>query len=824
MQITAETDKNANVSVIAGSGDAHAASRWLTPGWSALILGLLVFASFSAVLLGKRTFVFRDFGLFSYPVAFFHKESFWRGELPLWNPYNYCGIPFLAQWNTMVLYPASLIYVLLPLTWSLPFFCVAHLWWGGLGMYYLAHNWTKHRLASALAGVIFSFNGLSLNFLMWPSHIATFAWLPWVLWLVPEGWRRGGKYLVLAVLIASLQMLAGGPETILFTWTVLLLLVCGEWLGSGRPGTSLDSTIGRKKEEDHSPLRRQESRFRWRRRILPRFVCTALLVFMVCAAQLLPFLQLLLHSQRDSSYGTASHNWAIPPWGWANFLVPIFRTSATTQGVHLQNIQGWTSSYYAGIGTVFLAALALRYVKEWKVRLISIIVGISLILAWGDLTLLFQAIQKVFPLIGFVRYPVKFIIPVLALLPLLAAFGLKSLMHQDNNSTGRFERICFGLLVCLIAGIVALEWGTPAETWRTTLINGASRAAFLTLIFGLLQPLRASFAKGVALGNRVVTGPAKAILSMHGCCLGPTRAMVCGALLLLAFWFDLATHVPLQNPTVSPHIYAASGTRNNIPVEQPGSSGFSRVMLSASLRRTLQTGPLLSGEENFWRNRMAARGNANMLDAIAQMDGFFSLVPGEIFKLAALPYSETRPEIANLLDFMAISRIAAVGTPVEWHIRPGALPLVTAGQQPLLEDQLTAYNALVADTNDFRQVVFLPPEARSLLATAGRAEVSVKEVSASGHGLLIEAETPTPTLMVVAQTFYPAWQAFVDRQRTTIWRANYAFQAIYLPKGKHTVRVAYNDRTFRLGVLLSMLGCLLSGGLWLVSSHRWKRL
>ena len=55
------------------------------------------------------------------------RESFWRGEMPLWNPYNNCGLPFLAQWNTLALYPGSLFYLLLPLSWALGVFCLLHL-------------------------------------------------------------------------------------------------------------------------------------------------------------------------------------------------------------------------------------------------------------------------------------------------------------------------------------------------------------------------------------------------------------------------------------------------------------------------------------------------------------------------------------------------------------------------------------------------------------------------------------------------------------------------------------------------------------------------
>jgi hypothetical protein len=68
--------------------------------------------------------------------------------MPLWNPLNNCGMPFLAQWNTLSLYPLSLIYLLLPMPWSLGIFCLAHLFLAGMGMYYLAFRWTGHRLAA----------------------------------------------------------------------------------------------------------------------------------------------------------------------------------------------------------------------------------------------------------------------------------------------------------------------------------------------------------------------------------------------------------------------------------------------------------------------------------------------------------------------------------------------------------------------------------------------------------------------------------------------------------------------------------------------------
>src|SRR5258706_9320788 len=214
---TAEEKTNSLINSI----NLSASKFCLTGPRFALLLALLIFVQFPQVLLGLQTFVVRDYGFFAYPLAHFQRECFWRGELPFWDPYNNCGAPFLAQWNTMPLYPPALIYLLLPLSWSLSFFCLLHLFWAGLGMYFLGYRWTGNRLGASVAGLVFAFNGLSLNLLMWPSHIATFSWMPWVVLTVEQGWRSGGRKLVIAAACGALQMLAGGPETILLTWLFL---------------------------------------------------------------------------------------------------------------------------------------------------------------------------------------------------------------------------------------------------------------------------------------------------------------------------------------------------------------------------------------------------------------------------------------------------------------------------------------------------------------------------------------------------------------------------------------------------------------------------
>jgi uncharacterized membrane protein YfhO len=68
----------------------------------------------------------------------------------------------------------------------------------------------------------------------------------------------------------------------------------------------------------------------------------------------------------------------------------------------------------------------------------------------------------------------------------------------------------------------------------------------------------------------------------------------------------------------------------------------------------------------------------------------------------------------------------------------------------------------------------------------------------------IEVEAAEPSLVVVAQTHYHDWHAYVDGQPAHLLRANYTFQAVQVPAGRHHVRLAYEDLTFQFGAAVSI--------------------
>jgi hypothetical protein len=196
-------------------------------------------------------------------------------------------------------------------------------------------------------------------------------------------------------------------------------------------------------------------------------------------------------------------------------------------------------------------------------------------------------------------------------------------------------------------------------------------------------------------------------------------------------------------------------------------------------------------------------------------DGFFALTPKEISEVTHLVYARTNEELSGLHDFMAVSKITAPGRMFDWITRPTALPLVTAGQGPIFTDECKALEGLTQTNIDLRRVVFLPAEARAEILADRQESAQVLASEFSSRKVSIQTEAPARSLIVISQTYYPAWKGYVDGERVKIWRANYAFQAIQVPAGRHNVELKYEDRAITVGATLSVLGLVGCAGLWL---------
>lgn len=739
---------------------------WLRSGRFAALLATLLGATFPQVLAGLESFTYFDGGQFAYPVALYHREAFWRGEVPLWNPLNSCGIPFLAQWNTMTLYPPALFYLLLPWAWSFGVFGLAHLFLAGLGMYTLAWRWTGQRLAAAVAGAVFAFNGLTWHALIWPSILGALAWMPWVVWSVERACRDGGRWVLLAAVAGALQLLTGGVEVILLTW-----LAVGAWwlVEVGARALALGRSVG-------------------------RLLCAGGLAAGLAAAQLLPFLELLAHSQRSSVYSAGGMGGiaAMPLSGWANFLVPLFGCVRNAQGVWVQAGQSWTASYYLGAGTIALALVAVWRVRDRRVRLLTALTVFALVMAWGRRGLVYEWATAVLPVLGFIRFPVKFVALATFALPLLAAAGVAWLLGGASANWPRERRRLIGLVagLGLCAGVlVALAWKHPtaASSLGATLTSALTRQVFLLGIVGAVVWLRQRS------GERA------------------RRLVQLGLIVLL--WLDVFTHSSNLSPTAPRTALAPDTIREYFGWTNALQLGSTRAWQSPDSLWRLAAAGAPEPETDLYQRRLALFLNCNLLDHVPKFDGFYSLDVKEFLDLFQHVYF--RPKAAEgWKDFLAISHTSDPADPLGWVRREGALPLLTAGRRPVFADEAMILQRVLGEDFDPRREVYLPSAAQAA-AQATReapAQVSVQEFRA--HRVRARVRADAAVWVTVAQTFYPAWRAYVDGRPVRLWRANYAFQALEVPAGDHEVTLAYEDRAFWAGAVLSLLSLLGGGVTW----------
>lgn len=744
-------------------GGNHAAKihDWLEPRRFCLILAILVIIPFHQVLLGGQTFVIRDFGLFSYPVAYYLKESFWRGEIPLWNPMSYCGVPFLAQFNTLTLYPLSLIYCLLPLQWALPFFCLLHLYLAGLGMYFLARRWSGSNLGGAIAGVVFAFNGLSLSMLMWPSHTAGYALMPWTVFFAETAWKKGGRHLIIAAIVCALQVLTGSPEEILFSWILMAILALVHLV---------------EKQNAMLPL-------------ALRFVGVGILAAGLSAPGWLPFLDFTTHSQRDAAF--AGSEWSMPLFGWANFFVPLYQTQRW-QTLVVQVSQYWTSSYYLSVAAIFLATIAIVRRPNLRVILLGVGLLLSVVLAFGDAGYVYGWLRHTLPFLGMFRYPVKFVLLTAFVAPLLASYAIA---HFETRKHWSLEWAVAGVVLALIALVVYLG-NSPAATvpWKELLHNAAWRAGFfVAAVIALL----------------LLTQNAK------------RRPLSIGLLIVLV-WADLLTHVPWQNPSGDSSLFQPGLARMKVQLNPEPTLGESRMGMSPEVWKSLYHRPTDEPVPTFLVERITFLGNLNLLDNLAKADGFFSLNTKHTDTVLHSGFVLSSNSLEHLEDVLAISQTIQKTNSLEWVPRTSFLPIVTAGQEPVFDNDLANLKAICNPSADIRHTVYLPLEAKDQVKAKREDRARIVEKHFGYNNVSVTVDTPTPAMTSITQSYYHNWKAYVDGAATKLWRANYAFQAVEIPAGKHELKLVYEDTAYSWGCGLFAVTAVACAGVWTLASKRNK--
>ncbi|GAB4529913.1 MAG: hypothetical protein OHK0046_50140 [Anaerolineae bacterium] len=151
------------------------------------------------------------------------------GELPLWNPHQFSGIPFMAAGQQSTLYPLSILYYVLPLTAAYGWFTVANLWLAGVFMYLFLRGLGVARIGGVVAGITYQLCGFFIASVVFPMIIGAVVWLPLLLLMVEFVIQRRpllGRpmaipWVVIGAAALGCNILAGHVEITIYTLLIM---------------------------------------------------------------------------------------------------------------------------------------------------------------------------------------------------------------------------------------------------------------------------------------------------------------------------------------------------------------------------------------------------------------------------------------------------------------------------------------------------------------------------------------------------------------------------------------------------------------------------
>jgi hypothetical protein len=142
----------------------------------------------------------------------------------------------------------------------------------------------------------------------------------------------------------------------------------------------------------------------------------------------------------------------------------------------------------------------------------------------------------------------------------------------------------------------------------------------------------------------------------------------------------------------------------------------------------------------------------------------------------------------------------------------------------MVTDDQSALTRLGSPSFDpFQTAVVTATDAAALRGLTVRERVrSARILSYTSQEVQIDADTDRPALLVLNDSDYPGWKAYVDGRKARVYPANYMFRGVLLTPGKHMVRFAYEPVSFVTGAVLSGIGllCLAAFVLWSLSRSR----
>jgi len=732
-----------------------------------------------------------------YPARALLARAIKSGELPLWNPYQMCGTPFLADAQSAVLYPPNLLFAILPPDRALGLLAALHLFAAGAFTYLFLKGLGLGRIAATFGGITFMLGGFAVVWLELPVFLSTGVWLPLALYLIHLAHeRRSAPYAAGAGIAIGLSLVGGHPQIAFYC----LLTTALYWVYLAVSG-------------------RRRTAVWW------SFALAGLtfgIGFALAAPQLLASAELAALSHRGGSSATAEgyaaySALAVPVRTLITLLVPDFfgnPSKGTFWGA------GEYAEYCSYVGVLPLLLVPLAFGGKGNPRkhawFFSMLAALALLMALGTgVNRLFY-----FGVPGFARSgsPARVLVLFMFSVAALGALGLDRILNDDGKTRRHtvFRVLLSGLGVLVL---VSLLLQSNLRLLQTEL----STVEALRSLLPAVRMFPALLVVGIGLILLTVTGP-----------LG---RQIGGALAVGVLAADLLAFGMPYNPTCRPSdVYPSTELTDFLKKD----TDFSRIM------------PL----NQSWALREFPKAvlppNCAGVYGLFDVQGYGSLYPVRYKALLDTAGGRDSCPVENgnmvfarnpgspIYDLLGVRRVISrepIGGRHEKvggcyvYRNPGTLPrafLVHAIEYADDEEILRLIAEKEADLHSVVLVNFgdgerLDPWKTGYLQTPARTVKAdrVRVEKYTFNTVTLSVEAARAGILVLTDQYSPGWKARVDEKISPVVRADYAFRAVAVPPGRHTVTFRYTPQPFEMGLRYARVALVLIVGLGIYTVVRY---
>jgi len=733
-----------------------------------------------------------------YPFRTYAAEVIKNGYLPLWNSLSFSGAPLLATFQSAILYPLNLFYFLLSpaKAWSLEIIFQPLL--AALFTYLFLRNLKINKIASLTGGIIYAFSGFSIIWLEYNVHGHTSAYIPLLFYSI-DRYFKDRRWGLLFPIGLGLQIFAGYPQVTIYA----ILSAVAYFL-----------------------FRLSEKKNNYQKFFSLSFKFALFLVLGLClaASQLLPGIELFRQSQRSIEVIGPGGPLVYLPWQrLVTFIAPDFFGNPATG--NSWGVGDYTSVIgYSGVLSLITTTLAIVWIKRKEVKFF---LGLLLVALLFTLESPIAALVNQLGILGAgAASTIRILVLANFSLAVLAALGLDLLNSKRKSFKSAFKIGFIFLLV--ISGIFIGVFASRQIISRSLpeFVEGPG----LELINKWLINLR------VGLRNLILP---LGLTSLATMVLWLLRIKFLRKFLTLIYIFFLIFELFRFGwkylPFISQNLlFPTTPAIDFLKDQEPPFRilGGDAMPMNMWAAYNLES---LAGYDAVYPLRYAkflAVVNGGRVDEPLNRYGDVQDFKSPLLNLGNVKYilavkrdeqetPDSKGKVSYKLRFSKFKPAfddKSVRVLENKEVLPRAFMVYRYRK---VSEEAEIINNLLSSDFDFTQEIILEKEIDNKLITGEVKEVSYERNK--NNSSIVTIDHSGDGLLFISDSFYPGWKAFIDGKETKIYRANYAFRAVFLPSGKHTVRFIYDPLSFKIGTAISLIALVVLGGLFVYETKNRRR-